>query len=143
MPCTRCFPVINLICLSTPHVNFHSCPSPSDREQPELSTSPFKKQISQLSDLELKDKSLTGAWACYRRGFGSRHKYGLAVFSLWNPIQEDFRYPIKYDGDWISKTYNATGWETAWPKLRVLTATPRYTQIPPIPSLISLPKASF
>lgn len=124
MSCTRSSPVINRIRLSTPYVNFHSRSSPSDREQPDLSISSSKKQVSHLSDLELKDKVVTSAWACYRHGFGSRHRDDLAPFSLWDPIKEDFRYPTQNEGDWISKTYNATFWETARPKLRIFTITP-------------------
>ena len=73
MPVTRCSPVINRIRLSTPYVNFNSRPSPADRDQPDLSISSSKKQISHLSDLELKDKPTTSTWACYCHGFGSRH----------------------------------------------------------------------
>lgn len=124
MPVTRCSPVINRIRLSTPYVNFNSRPSPADRDQPDLSISSSKKQISHLSDLELKDKPTTSTWACYCHGFGSRHRDDLAPFSLWDPIKEEFRYPTEYEGNWISKTYNATCWETAWPKLRIFTKTP-------------------
>lgn len=139
MPVTRCAPVVNRIRLSTPYVNFNSRPSPADCDQPDLSISSSKKQISHLSDLEIKDKFTTSTWACYCHGFGSRHGDDLAPFSLWDPIKEEFRYPTEDEGNWISKTYNATCWETAWPKLRIFTKTPPS----PVPLTVGCVAANF
>lgn len=105
MSSTRCSLVINRIWLSTFYVNY--C------DQPDLFILSSKKQLSNILDLELKDSTSTSTWACYRYGFGSRHRDDLAPFSSWDSIKKVFRYPTKHEGGYISKTYNATCWEIA------------------------------
>lgn len=39
------------------------------------------------------------------RGFGSRHQLDRALFTLWNPVENDFRDMTVEERDWVNLAY--------------------------------------
>lgn len=55
---------------------------------------------------------------------GARHMHDSAPFELWDPCENDFRYPTEKELSWIMNTYHAIAVDIAFPVLVVETHTP-------------------
>lgn len=52
------------------------------------------------------------AWETIEEGFGSRHLYDSAPFTLWDKEKQDFRHPSPIEKNWMFSCYRATAIST-------------------------------
>ncbi|KAL8857989.1 MAG: hypothetical protein Q9178_005449 [Gyalolechia marmorata] len=58
------------------------------------------------------------------KGFGARHQYDDAPFSLWNSAAEDFRFPTSEEEAWLCSQYPDSRITFRWPTLIIETNMP-------------------
>ncbi|KAL8941733.1 MAG: hypothetical protein Q9216_002061 [Gyalolechia sp. 2 TL-2023] len=67
--------------------------------------------------------STTKAWTG-PKGFGAKHEYDDAPFSLWDNVMNDFRLPTSSERAWLSSRFPNSRHAFRWPTIIIETNTP-------------------
>ncbi|WEW59245.1 hypothetical protein PRK78_004714 [Emydomyces testavorans] len=89
--------------------NIHSHPSTEPRHPTE--------------DPNLRQESLHPRWKTLKQGYGSRHIFDIAPFSLWDDANQCFRNPKKDESQWIFAHYRAKQIRLEYPIVLIVTDT--------------------
>lgn len=85
------------------------------------------------------NKTVPQEFKCHRNGFGNRHSYDDAPFTLWDDMKKTFRNPTREEVLWIRQRYNATSIDLAFPHMCVKTPEPPH----PIPCTVAAALVRF
>ena len=69
------------------------------------------------------ETSSNGGWTG-PKGFGCKHRYDDAPFTLWDSDKQDFRLPVKEEQAWFNTKFPDSVIRTRWPILVIETKTP-------------------
>lgn len=63
-------------------------------------------------------------------GYGTRHKFDDAPFSLWDEEKSEFRHPTKLEQQWLIRKFQPSGISFKWPVMIIETDTPPPRPLP-------------